>query len=184
MKKYFKKGFSLSEMLLTLVMVGILAAVLGPVVMQVLPDQYLTLYKKSYQSFLTAIRYSIADQTLYVSQTPFFWADANIDSQEFCKDVARNLSTVGTVDCSTSGTANAPNFKLINGSSWWGLGNYKFTTTGANQTNVIYVDLDDKNGKNTVGVDQLRMRVNFEGKITTDSAWTTENNYLTKSLAK
>lgn len=189
MKKVFKKGFSLSEVLLTLVIVGMIAAVLGPVLMSAMPDKYLTLYKKSYQSFLSAIRYSIADKTLYVSQTPIFWADTTIDPntsamyigpQDFCKNIAMNLSTVGTVDCSVTGNANSPNFKLVNGSSWWGLGNYKFTTSGGNQTNVIYVDLDDKNGKNTVGIDQLRMKVDYEGKVTTDPTWTTENGYLIK----
>ncbi len=177
-----KKGFTLSESLISIAIIGVISAILIPILNNVSPDKDRVMYKKAMYTMQNAIATAINDNTTPAANTSAYWAGDEVTANSFCTDIANTINTVGTVDCSIPGSAAQPNFVATNGSKWWGLGNHKFTTTGANETKDIFVDVNGVGGDNTVGVDQLRMRVRYDGRVTTDPDWTTENTYLSDSI--
>ncbi len=177
-----KKGFTLSESLISIAIIGVISAILIPILNNVTPDQDRVLYKKAMYTMQNAVATAINDNTIPSSNTSAYWAGDEVTATDFCTNISNTMNVVGSVNCSITGDASNPNFVATNGSKWWGLGNHKFTTSGANQTADVYVDVNGNGGDNTVGVDQLRIRVAHDGRITTDPTWTTENDYLSDAI--
>lgn len=181
-----KKGFTLSETLVSLVVIGIIAAVLIPVLNNVRPDKDRLLYKKALYTMQNAIATAINDNTINASNTSAFWAGDEVQPQDFCNNIADTMNVVGAVNCGNIGSSTTPNFTTSNGSKWWGLGGSdpadKFTLTGAKSTKVITVDVNGNSGENQDNVDQLKLKVRYDGRVTTDTSWTKENEYLSDSL--
>lgn len=181
-----KNGFTLTETLISLVVIGIIAAILLPVLNSIRPDNGRVLYKKALYTMQNAISTAINDNTGVASNAQAFWADSTVQPGDFCNMISDTLNVVGTVSCGSVGSSSSPNFITSNGARWWGLDDVssgKFTLgTGTNPTKTIFVDIDGSGGPNTLGKDQFRMNVRYDGRVTTDSSWTTENDYLSDSL--
>lgn len=177
-----KKGFTLSESLISLAIIGVISAVLIPILNNVRPDQDRIMYKKAMYTMQNAIATAINDNTTPASNTEAYWAGNEVGAQDFCNNISNAVNTVGSVNCGVAGSAASPNFTTVNGAKWWGLGNHKFTTSGANETTDVMVDVNGNGGDNAVGIDQLRMKVRYDGRVTTDPTWTTENDYLSDAL--
>ncbi len=176
-----KKAFTLSETLISLAIIGVLAAVLIPVINNVRPDKDRILYKKAMYTLQNALSTAIDDNSGESGNSASFWADDKVSSTRFCEDIAQSLNIVGNYQCGIPGSFDNPNFVTVNGAKWWGLGNYKFNKA-ANATKDVYVDVNGNKGDNTDGYDQLKMRVRYDGRVTTDPTWTTENDYLSDAL--
>ncbi len=177
-----KKAFTLSEVLISLAIIGVISAILIPVLNNVRPDKERILYKKAMYTLQNAISTALNDNSEKVANSAAYWGDSTTDSTAFCADVAGALNVVGTINCGITGSSTSPNFVTVNGSKWWGLGGDKFTQSGSNMSKVITVDVDGNNGKNSDGVDQLKIKVRFDGKVSTDSSWSTENEYLSNAM--
>ncbi|MDD3236629.1 MAG: type II secretion system protein [Candidatus Gastranaerophilales bacterium] len=176
-----KKGFTLAEVLITLTIIGVVFSLLIPSLNNVKPDKEKLMYKKAIFTLQSALVLGSDEIISKAANSSAYWADTEVGTDEFCTIIAANLNTTGEINCSITGDADTPNFITINGTKWWGLGAFKFTTIG--ETHDIYVDVNGDKGKNTIGQDRLRMRVRSDGKVTTDSSWTTENKFI-KDMAK
>lgn len=175
-----KKAFTLSEALVTLAIIGVLAAILIPVIDNVRPDKDKVTYKKALYNMQSAVSNAM-DSTLYsmAANSSAYWKDQNVGDSDFCKAVADALNTSGRVDCDSTSSYLNPNFITTDGIRYWGLEG-KFD----GDTRTIYVDrgigtkelktLAAKRGKNGDGTG-LKIRVRFDGKIDTPESTTSDN---------
>ena len=69
MKKFNNKGFSLTELLIALSVVAILAVILLPVVDKIRPDQNLLMAKRVYHTWQTAVSKIMNDDSCYPDRT-------------------------------------------------------------------------------------------------------------------
>ena len=198
-----KKAFTLSEALVTLAILGVLAAILIPVIDNVRPDKDKITYKKALYSMQSAVSNAM-DSTVYsiAANSAAYWKDDNIGDEDFCKSLADALNTSGRVKCTMSGYScdsddtsekgpggscySDPNFTTTDGIRYWGLEG-KFEGDDRD----IYVDrqlstgdlrhIAEKRGDSAHG---LKIKVSYDGKITTgDTAdYDYENEMIENSL--
>jgi prepilin-type N-terminal cleavage/methylation domain-containing protein len=62
---YMKKGFTLQELLITLGIIGIVAAVLAPAISNISPNKYKTRYMKAYNTLTRIVTDMIEDEDLF-----------------------------------------------------------------------------------------------------------------------
>ena len=109
-----KKGFSLSEMIITLGIVGFLAMILLPVLKSILPNEEMLKFKKAYYITERAVAELVNDEDLYPES---YEPDAkqylgNVSSQKskgktyegstkFCELFADKINRSSEVDCTT-----------------------------------------------------------------------------------
>lgn len=187
-----KKAFTLSEALVTLAIIGVLAAILIPVIDNVKPDKDKVTYKKALYSMQTAISNAM-DATEYsmAANSAAYWKDANMSESAFCEAVADALNTAGRVDCISPSSYESPNFITTDGIRFWGLEGKDWSGTG--DTRNIYVDralgttelktIAAKRGKTGDGLG-LKIRIRYDGKIDTadDDSFEFENELIENSL--
>ncbi len=195
-----KKAFTLSEALVTLAIIGVLAAILIPVISTVRPDKDKISYKKALYSMQSAVSNAM-DSTVYsiAANSAAYWKDQNIGDEDFCRSVADSLNTAGTINCSNAGyncdsdlgpkgpggsCYSSPNFITTDGIRYWGLEG-KFTDQPDQDSRTIYVDRAlssgelDKLAKDGSLPDRglgLKIQVSYDGKIGTPSN-STDFNY-------
>lgn len=126
-----KKGFTLSEVLIALAIIGVLAAVLIPTVQKTMPDKSIAMFKKSYNTLLTAISNMINDdanypatQTITISsiayQKGFNYTTATINgsSAKFPYLLADSLNTVGSTSIIDRTATGQSSFTTSDGATW------------------------------------------------------------------
>ncbi len=187
-----KKAFTLSEALITLAIIGVLAAILIPVIDNVRPDKDRITYKKALYSMQSAVSNAM-DSTLYsmASNSAAYWKDDAVTDSAFCEAIADALNTAGRVDCTSTSSYDSPNFITTDGIRYWGLEG-KFI----GNTRTIYVDrnigtselktIAAKRGKSGNGTG-LQIQVRYDGKIGTpdeeeDDTYSFENELIENSL--
>lgn len=161
-----KKAFTLSEALVTLAIIGVLAAILIPVINNARPDKDKITYKKALYSLQNAVANAMDEASAGVF-TPSShwgpglstskgwtggWGGSNYGSQisgsitsgtategkSFCDAVADSLNISGSANCGSS-SYTTPNFVTTDGIRFWGLENDSTFDTG-NHEKVIKVD--------------------------------------------
>lgn len=204
-----KNAFTLSEALVTLAILGVLAAILIPVLDNVRPDKDRIMYKKAMYAMQGAVSSVMDEITAVATNTNYYWADAVAkDSVDFCEKVAGSLNTTGRVRCGDvgqswenaeakakgeSGDTAEPDFITTDGIMWWGLAKYKFGTdsTNPNEANSevhnIYVTRKDQynsDGSMKDGNAPLKIQVRYDGRVGTGEGadWAAENDFLEDSL--
>lgn len=155
-----KKGFTLSEVLMAIFVLGLLAAVLVPTLTKSAPDRNKIMFKKAYFSLERAVSLMINDNANYpVSKTitladgvtyqkgfNYTAATTNGTANKFCYFLSQTLNTVGQVTCRESTDAEMTqllNFRTSDGIAW-GLyfaspetGNSSETSANANDRTVV-----------------------------------------------
>lgn len=137
-----KKGFTLSEIMITVLLMGILAMFLSPVITKLIPNKNKFMFKKAYMVTENAIDELINDDGLYPdnSTDPGFMNTATTSINgvsyggvtKFCQAFASKVNLSGTADCSAE-----YNFTTNDGIVW-SLPKAAFDTTGAQ---IISVDV-------------------------------------------
>lgn len=171
-----KKGFTIAEVLLALVIVGILISVSIPVITRTANQDFNKLYRAAYKIAEKAIDEAVFNPALFTSGNLQAPASGN-----FCNNFAGLINTAGTVNCTASNITNQePNFITTNGMLWYGLdGSFSNTTCPAWVTGNcmdIRVDINGKKLPNAVGQDILRISVSNIGKVYANDM--TERSYL------
>lgn len=199
-----KKAFTLSEALVTLAILGVLAAILIPVLDNVRPDKDRIMYKKAMYAMQGAVSSVMDEISAVATNTNSYWADSTVSNTvDFCQKVAGSLNIVGVDRCGVNdwqnatpsqyGSGSEPDFITTDGVMWWGLAKYKFgnTSTDPNTQNSeyhnIYVtrkDQYDSSGNMKDGNAPLKIQVRYDGRVGTgDGAdWAAENDFLEDSM--
>lgn len=168
-----KYGFTLAETLITLVIIGVVAAITIPSIMQSTQDaEFKTAYKKAFQAASTVTNQAIADNTFLAQTTAAESTGLNKDNFNTFKSyfkVIKDCSNSNNSDCwSASGekinsiypTNLEPAF-IDNAGMAWSM--YYW------QENVIIVDINGNKSPNTYGKDRWIMYYTdqYNSRITT-----------------
>ena len=170
-----KKGYTLSEVLVVLLVLGIIAAFIIPAVMRTAPERNTLLYKKTFYALQEASSKLINDPAKYpegVARADATGPAGNIqglysdyDARTFCEDLAETMNIIGDASCTGAGANGSPNFTTTNGVIWWNIGGSNFN-----------------NGIKDISVQcsgtEYRIRIFEDGRIGTDASWEVENNIL------
>ncbi len=194
-----KKAFTLSEALITLAILGVLAAILIPVINNVRPDKDRITYKKALYSMQGAISQAMDDATLLSmgSVTNQWGLDPEalplegLAPEAFCKAVADSLNVAGKVNCSGTSSYQSPNFITTDGIRYWGLegaipsGGEKVIYVDRNLSSNELRNLASKRLRGTGGEAQgLKLVVRGDGKVQVPEGddYAFENELIENSL--
>ncbi len=206
-----KKAFTLSEALVTLAILGVLAAILIPVLDNVRPDKDKIMYKKAMYAMQSAASSAIDEISKASTNASAYWADETFGANTFCSQVAESLNLAGKDNCADNswttqnpkkyvkGDSNKPDFITTDGVMWWKLSNYKFgngndgivdpETANSKYHDIVVTRKDqyDNNGNWKEAYEPLRIQVRYDGKVGTGiprSAYTysKENDLLEDSM--
>lgn len=160
-KKLFKhKGFTLSEVMVTLGVLGVIGAIIIPAITKVSPDANKVMFKKAYSSLERAVSNMINDDTLYDSSPTWTYgattyncvdntgatvscgfhdvlttANALYTNNKFCYLLSQQLNTVGTAFCPTNATATSYGYFGTSDGVYWNVYNHVAdSTTASNAT--------------------------------------------------
>lgn len=187
-----KKGFTLAEVMVTLGILGVLAAIIIPAVMNVSPDTNRVMLKKAYSTLEKSVSNLINDDAAYpgdVTQSiggvtvPAGFNNLNTTGtttpggqDKFCYLFVQQLNTVGTVNY----TANSCGFTTTDGIHWniWdsfalnGTGGaiIGIDVNGAKPPNCQRTDLNGTTCAASVQVpDGFVFDIRYDGKITAET---------------
>lgn len=186
-----KKGYTLAEVLITLVLLGVVMAITIPVLNSTKPNKDETTYKKALYNVQAAMIEAMQRPEAYASEKG--WADPDIDSSSFCEALGDALNTTGTINCSGGSSYDNPNFTTSDGIKFWGLDGNNFTATGYKEVTAktIYVDreLSAQEKKALIkkrdashGNPGMKIQITDQGKVQTgkDANWDYENKIIKK----
>lgn len=181
-----KRAYTLSEVLVVLLVLGIIAAFIIPAVMRTAPDRSALLYKKSFYAMQEAASKMINNPNMYPQgltneNKPTVWPNlentptkgdfTDYSVQTFCENLKNTFNIIdeGKASCSSGGAAGAPNFITTNGVVWYNVGGGGFSGSPA------YKDISVQ----CAGVD-YNIRVYSNGRVGTgsDPQWDDENKIL------
>lgn len=132
-----KKAFTLSELLITLCMMGVLGAVIIPLITKVNPSPSKMMFKKEYSVLEKAVSKMINDDTIYPGDQidagtglPMGFnyvidptnASTAANKNKFCYYLADNLNTLGPQTCPTPANTSNPGVlfaKTTDGADWY-----------------------------------------------------------------
>ena len=126
------KGFTIAETLVTLAIIGVVAAVVFPVLNDTKPNEEMIMLKKSYFNTARVISELINDEDLYpeydeeAEQSGFansaaatYNSSSYSGASKFCNLFAAKLNAAGTVNCNARiGLNNGGNFRTLDGVVW------------------------------------------------------------------
>lgn len=170
-----KKGLTLAEVLVTLVILGTLTALTIPVIMTLISNNDV-LYKSAFQLTENVVADLAQDLTLYPNgdfSTP--------SAYNFCRNFVDRINTIGARNCTDNATlaSGIPSFTTTNGMKWYlsPAANPNFTVDPI----TIWVDLNGTklpNSDTDENKDIFKIYVYKSGKVTAMDA--TEIGFLSQ----
>ncbi len=189
-----KKGYTLAEVLITLVVLGIIMAISIPLLFGAKPNKDAMMYKKAIYNIQAAMVGVMDDPMATLSNE--YWADPDVTSSGFCEAFESAMNTLGGANCSGASTYDNPNFTTSDGIKVWGLEGTNFTATGYKEEKgkTIYVDRElSASEKNKLKTSRdashanpgLKILVTNDGRVKTGSSadWNFENNIIKKFIS-
>lgn len=188
------KAFTLSEVMITIGVLGVLAAMLIPTLTKHTPSQRKMLFKKAYSSLEKAVGELANDEANYPSSEMGTIGSVSVQkafnntstsgtivpssNDKFCYLLSDLMNTVGTINCPTSGSMT---FKTTDGIIWnlyYGGTHFPLSLTDYSTRVVVDVNGDAQpNCGDTAGghittactgndiSDQYEIGIRFDGKI-------------------
>lgn len=178
--QFFKKAFTLAETLITLIIVGVIAATVTPIIMSAIPNTNKVKFKKAYSVTETAITNMINNDIIYPASA-ILTAGDGLDYEQgfnntaaipngngavtpninkFCYYMADQMNIIGQSNCPTADAITTvpytkPNFTTTDGVDWY-----------------IYIPVKDTDNAAQTGA----------SSITTTSQFPLNSNYYTTKI--
>ncbi len=200
-----KKGFTIAETIITVVILGVIAAVAIPTFNNAQPNKDVAMYKKALYLMNNAVvqvvdsAFDIAMNEGVSSYNPEIFLK-NLPASTVCIELANRLKTVGPINCNQEASQtsfDSPDFTTVDGLKFWGIGGTEeFTGTNGDDIDWIYVDYELTNkdrarrakesGDNTwldSGKHGLIIAIRADGKVYTPAPGSNnEFNYENKLI--
>lgn len=195
-----KNAFTLGEIMVTLAVVGVLAAIMLPTVGKAKPNKPKALFKKAYYVAERMVYELVNDEDIYPSNGLNFGLDSvgeieylgqpygsdsdeNLQKSKFCKIFSRKVNTVSDVANCTADNADftgSPSFKTTDGIAW-----YMPFSDFSDTPQIIRVDISGEDSPNCTYSDSCPNPDRFEIKVETDGKMyvdgTKEKEYLSSN---
>ena len=158
-----KNGFTLSEVMVTMAILGVLAAVIVSSISAMKPNVEKLMFKKAYRIAEAVVADMISDTSLYPpddeGESLFTYHTAAVN---FCEQFAKRVNTVNGYNC--DGTDGSKSFTTTDGVEWAIVKDF-----GGVSTN-IYIDVNTKDSSDNVkggteGSDWFTINVTKDGKV-------------------
>ena len=201
-----KKGFSLGEILIALVIIGVISMMMIPTFKATMKGNNKVLYKSAFKN----VEQSVSDLIMDLSKTPIGEFENAPPNYNFCMNFGEKLNTLEPMEkanCQRTVNSANPiysegnaNFISTNGMSWFGFKENFTPSKGPGESDeeykiknpnglpagtlLIYVDVDGPHkGKNTNDTededqDVFKVLIYKNGKVSIPKGTTNENNYL------
>ena len=158
-----KNGFTLSEVMVTMAILGVLAAVIVSSISAMKPNVEKLMFKKAYRIAEAVVADMISDTSLYPPNyegESLFTSPA--DGVDFCSEFAKRVNTVDGESCNDS-DGNI-SFTTTDGVEWAMVSSFSGDLTR------IYIDVNTKDSSNDVkggteGSDWFTINVTKDGKV-------------------
>ena len=151
----FKKAMSLSEVVVCLAVVGVLAMILVPLLTKTTTGKEKFLYKKAINTMQNAVSAVMNDNTVMNSSN--FWPELSSSGLDVRDAIAQKIILDGTVNNSANGNSSFtnPDFVSSDGMIWWGLPtSWEQNNAGSSKSYYdVYVDVNGEKGPNTLTTD-------------------------------
>ena len=190
---------SLSEVLITLAVVSILATILVPLLTKSTANKEKFLYKKAVNTMQNAIRAVMLDYGVVNASN--FWPEISDGGKSIREQIAKKIITLNGVNKNTAAgntTASDPDFRSNDGMMWWGLPDSWPTDSSGKPVKYIDVNVDvngeggtniessasGEYGESSKRPDRLRVRLMKDGRVIVpqydeeDSNWSFEREYM------
>lgn len=136
------KAYTLSEVLVTIGILGVLAAMIIPAVTKTKPDVNKVMFKKAYSSIEKTVADMIGDSIAYPSTDTTGFANADTSgitgfpasTDKFCYLFSQRMNTVNTVNCPSTGGPGT--FTTTDGIVWTFTVPSTFTVGASNYYNI------------------------------------------------
>ena len=201
--KNMKKGFTLSEMLVTLAVISFLIMILFPVLKKSLPNQEQAMFKKAYYITERVVSELINDDDLYAelrefdTGNPYFGNTVEVEhngtdyegNTKFCELFASKINRSSVVTCDSKAAENFTNGVLPTGtlvtadSIVWKLPITDFDS--ATDAYDIFLDVNGNKGPNCIydkdtckKPDRFNIKVYQDGRVSVEG--TMEIEYLNR----
>lgn len=135
-----KKGFTIAETVITVAILGVIAAVTIPVLNKTQPNKDVVMYNKALYTIQNAVS-QVAERSFEIaaSQEGYDVSEyepdkflENIPARVVCREIANVLNVSGQVNCNQNGSYENPNFITTDGMRFWGIGHGSNFTGKAN----------------------------------------------------
>lgn len=190
-----KKAFTLAEVLVTLVVIGVIAAISIPVINSILPNPDTKTYQKALYTLQGGVLKVMQEPEATISQD--YLTDKDYPNSGFCDGLSKAINTSGKVNCTRPSSYENPNFVSTDGIRYWGLEgkNFNGTDDKGKKVRTVYVDRQLSKGElKTIQKRRdanhtapgMKILVTFDGKVKTgtDTSWNYENNIIKNFIEK
>lgn len=130
-----KKSFTLAETLVTLTVLGIIMAIVIPLISKARPDKDVIMFKKALYSLQSAVGNATEELLNEGAMSNTIWSDdivTNVDPKGFCNRISAHLNTTGNGKCGNATSADGsdshyynPQIVTTDGMRFWHVPNKK-----------------------------------------------------------
>ena len=202
-----KKAFTITEAIISAAMLGVIAAIVLPMINDFQPNKDKTAYNKALYSMQSAVS-NVMDNTFEIAANMGSAYEPskhlqNLTREQACNAFAENFNTTGTINCRVKGSYEEPNFVTTDGMRFWDIGGSgPFASEEDNDTSqIIKMDRElkqaDRNkrekapvqGDGSKGGEGLKIAIRRDGKVytpeksETDPYWAYENYLIKEAMS-
>jgi hypothetical protein len=121
-----KKAFTITEAIISAAMLGVIAAIVLPMINDFQPNKDKTAYNKALYSMKSAVS-NVMDNTFEIAANMGSAYEPskhlqNLTREQACKAFAENFNTTGSINCGVNGSYEEPNFVTTDGMRFWDIG--------------------------------------------------------------